>query len=1029
MRSLGILMLVLVALVGAFMLYILFQDTPGATENRVTRKNPRETETSSTTQRSVAPINTTQPTNSIVGEGDDVWVQQFDPKTERLLSEYRAAHYDPPVDGQVKLTKPEFRLYGKDGSVVQIAANDGLVVMPEDAGRQQRLDGLQTGQPRRGTLNQVTISTFDDAEETTPSLVCTVPVLKFDNDASRINTDVTLIDGQLTRADQVPIKVRGEDYDFDGRGLTMRWNEREQRLEMLEIAHPEKLVVKNPGAFGQNPFASKPVAKPKAPKPAPTTAALTEKERRRQKQLAAQKKLDDERKAAEAAARPLIAYLASFNDNVVITQDNKPLGTADKMLVRFSFEDETAAATQQAQSESKTETPATKPVRQHQARPADEKSESQIATISSDSPIEIVCSGKLMVNPIKYEESGLKSPKDKLVEFVGLPVKLNHEGSSIVASSIRVGMDGKRFLALGSDQFPEVSIIDPSGTRLTAPSIVMDDNLVTIVGKSEAEMLMNDDNNQPQKVLINWNKRGELHLVSGENNQNSVDVATFTGDVQVNHPKMKLSGEKISMNMEPGNKPGQPDLKSIEASGKVKADLSGDNGESQTITAENFSLGTTKTAEGKSAVSSFKASGNAVVADPKQTLSADQIEAAFKPIIADKTAKADLTQIEHLVASGNVSFKAKDGTQSTSDLMKIETNDGKQQLVLQGNPASLGDAKNQLKGKIITANPDGSSVVISGPGAINGVFGDEKSGKKQRPMDITWTDSFVYDGIKNVADAVGGIEIKSKNEDSSIDSATGKRLHIVFKDPPKSEEKNEDRAALLGGNKGWQLISLTDDVEISSVQYDPADANKMLKRVHVFVPLVNISAADDGSLGIVKVPSGGRMLYENNVVSAPRPVDVNDPNPPKANPQAAEMGGATAVQWTRSMVYDPAQKNAVIDGDVVVVHKAPDSDPIRMLTQKLIADFETAADGKTQQLKEVRAGGGATFISPQVRFDAAEAKYDPTNERVIAAGTPGQPVEINDTTGASSGSFQEVWWNLKTNRPERLKGVSGSISR
>ena len=43
----------------------------------------------------------------------------------------------------------------------------------------------------------------------------------------------------------MPVTVRGRDYDFDGRGLRIQWNELNQRLQLLEIAHGESLTVKN----------------------------------------------------------------------------------------------------------------------------------------------------------------------------------------------------------------------------------------------------------------------------------------------------------------------------------------------------------------------------------------------------------------------------------------------------------------------------------------------------------------------------------------------------------------------------------------------------------------------------------------------------------------------------------------------------------------------------------------------------------------------------------------------------------------
>src|SRR5262249_46317709 len=71
-------------------------------------------------------------------------------------------------------------------------------------------------------------------------------------------------DGKYVEPDQVPVIVRGVDYDFDGRGLTIRWNERDQHLQLLEVAHGEKLVVKNPSKMSMPLMPQAPATKPSA---------------------------------------------------------------------------------------------------------------------------------------------------------------------------------------------------------------------------------------------------------------------------------------------------------------------------------------------------------------------------------------------------------------------------------------------------------------------------------------------------------------------------------------------------------------------------------------------------------------------------------------------------------------------------------------------------------------------------------------------------------------------------------------------
>ncbi|HEX8343060.1 MAG TPA: hypothetical protein VF624_19310, partial [Tepidisphaeraceae bacterium] len=65
----------------------------------------------------------------------------------------------------------------------------------------------------------------------------------------------------------------------------------------------------------------------------------------------------------------------------------------------------------------------------------------------------------------------------------------------------------------------------------------------------------------------------------------------------------------------------------------------------------------------------------------------------------------------------------------------------------------------------------------------------------------------------------------------------------------------------------------------------------------------------------------------------------------------------------------------------------------------------------------------------QLRMTANDASYDPARNLITARGTGQQPVELTDVGGTSSGSFDEVVWNLQTNRPEQLKNVRGAVRR
>jgi len=179
-----------------------------------------------------------------------------------------------------------------------------------------------------------------------------------------------------------------------------------------------------------------------------------------------------------------------------------------------------------------------------------------------------------------------------------------------------------------------------------------------------------------------------------------------------------------------------------------------------------------------------------------------------------------------------------------------------------------------------------------------------------------------------------------------------------------------------------------------------------------------LTTAADGSVSTMTVPSAGKMLLEDNSKNGPA-------SQPAATQPAGGMNsqGRTAIAWSKSLNYDTVAKKATLLGDVLVVHQMGDGDSMRLSAPRMTADLE-AGQGGQSQIKQVVADQGATFQSSKIRFEADHATYEPGGDRVIAAGTERQPVQVFDESGLSTGSFDELWWNLKTNQPERLKNIT-----
>ncbi|MGB7159319.1 MAG: hypothetical protein WBD40_14720, partial [Tepidisphaeraceae bacterium] len=246
MRSLLLVIATLVLVVCGFVIYSQVQSPTTPRAQRPEVKGPTSIPAGAGSRGG----STTQP---MVGTGEDGWVKRYDQRGE-LASQFRADRFDPKPDGTVDVDRPvaEFMLSG--GRLIRIEGRNGSVIMPPPPTGAERgkLEATPTSPPNRGQLHDVVISMFDaepiEGETPRPSLTVTMNNASFDNDTFLIRTEAfgDAKTGARVAGDQVPVQVRGDDYDFDGRGLTIQWNDLDQQLQLLEIAHGESLTVKNP---------------------------------------------------------------------------------------------------------------------------------------------------------------------------------------------------------------------------------------------------------------------------------------------------------------------------------------------------------------------------------------------------------------------------------------------------------------------------------------------------------------------------------------------------------------------------------------------------------------------------------------------------------------------------------------------------------------------------------------------------------------------------------------------------------------
>lgn len=400
----------------------------------------------------------------LIGEGENAWVRQFDAEG-RLASRFRAEKWEPEKNGLVRVTRPEAELILKGGKdkdgrekprpLVRIRGDDGEVVVrslpdaasadkPIAAGSGAGARGASAGPaqpPSSGRLNGVIIEVFESESDAAPRVTMRTNNIVFDNDTFRISTEGYLAaDGATVAPDEVPVAVTGPDFDFFGRGLTVRWNDLDERLELLRIAHGDRLVIKNVAAFSgagglplglpKSEDAAAPAARARryfapvgmlasADGAAAVTLAMADRGGKDAAERApapgaagtkpARKKKDGEQKDADQPP-----YRAAFNDGVRIVQGEQQLAAARLLNVDFLLGQRkgdpatTQPATQAAPAatrptdarEPTLAPPATAQAAEIQPAPGRASSQPTTGPIDAALPITVYWTGELTVTPI-----------------------------------------------------------------------------------------------------------------------------------------------------------------------------------------------------------------------------------------------------------------------------------------------------------------------------------------------------------------------------------------------------------------------------------------------------------------------------------------------------------------------------------------------------------------------------------------------------------------------------------------------------
>ena len=685
MRTFLKILITVVVIVGGFVVYLVTQ--------------PASALRSTATSRPVVPPFQQNNAGLLISQGENAWVRQFD-EQGRLASRFRAAKWEPQKSGLVRVVRPEAELFlkagkGKPRPLVIITGDDGEVVvqsLPDVAHADATLGakpgapapgGKSMGQiqaPSSGRLNGVVIRVFQNEDDKEPAVTLKTNNIVFDNETFRISTETfTDAEGKTVSPDEVPVSVEGPYFDFYGRGLTVRWNDLEERLDLLRIAQGEKLVIKDVEALSGDglPF-SAPGATPKrsgqaraaaagmtgwpliasadpdvavslaaadaSAGPATTTAPASRPARRKDKSAGK----DDEQPP----------YRATFNDQVRVFQGEDQRAAGDLLNVDFLPGERkdpatrptttTAPAVGDAANSSATQPSSTQPAATQPAetQPADTQplATSQPATAPAPQPVTVYWTGEFTVTPAPIDADDPLPPGEARVELVGAPLVLTRDALDIRSASLVFRTDGKLSLD-SSEEFPDVLLTrrptegDGPDTTVVTEKLEYDtrEKVVTLRGASRVSAPVDAPGGEaaPEMIRVAWREAATFHLVGENESDMWVDRADLAGDVDVQAPQGVVRSQRLELAFDapapsdskpttaPADRP-QPNLRRVVATEKVYCELVDPKKGRQTLDCQRLALDMAKSPEGDLFPRVVDASGAVRAAATDEQLAADQ---------------------------------------------------------------------------------------------------------------------------------------------------------------------------------------------------------------------------------------------------------------------------------------------------------------------------------------------------------------------------------------------------------------------
>jgi len=961
------------------------------------------------------------------GGGQGFYLQVVDKDDPTVVRAELSAERSTPIEGQtfrVALEKPVIWAFLKDGRTLFARADRGTAYIPDQAKGKPSMpqDGVLEGnvlvklfEAREGTIRPDPVN--DDA-----LLVGKTTTVKFDSEL-----------GQAEAPEKVTLIAEG--VDFSGMGVTVLFNQVQQRIDLLHIAHTD-FVTLAPEALGRE--------QKRKPAPKKATGELAGK-----MEKAAGAGGGTPVKAAAKDAPIETLYRLVCTDTVKVTQGERTIESdvmegwarvVDNQLrpgaVMMSnagpavARDGGKAGAGKTGGNASTAKSSTSPT----ASGSTQASEGQTLATASNQPVTITWKGPLELKPLAS-----KSPE---LDYNDVVVRFTSQGESGVtfrdakAKALAQG----NLLEYGATR-REVALAGkgPTGARLTsgsdgyATAERFDMSLVTgtarVSGPGLIQGLAKDG--RPDRGFA-WDKEAQFQFkkdAKGEVTQVLTKV-NASGAARATDLKSSIGGDTLIAALVPVNEQ-QSRLDTLTLIGKAR----GQDDKGGSLDAERIDVAFVATP------------GKPEQSDPVTLIAEGSVKGQRKAdVLESKWLKADIARVAdeqgvpQLTATGlearDATYTGENNVTASAPLLKADPVARIARLTGRAGSVKVNSKGSTIAGQDMAFHEVERTLVVTGPGTIDHAAAVKEGEPASRTV-ATWTREMTFNDIPGTVtcDGEATAEVTKTMAGALVEKDTMTADVVELDLTPGSEASGaanpEDSRQLLRARIRGSLASRADGTaaKIEARRYaagavgGAANAAPVLERL-MFLESARINA--DNEKGTLVVPTPGKLLFVDRREAEKRGnAGANQGNPL----EGGDPRGTALFTWSGSMDLARGEGLVTLRESVRLTHQRPE-DPQRseLECETLVAKVrETGAPGDAAKggLDESVSGElvsadatGAVWMRYGGRELVADAAHYDALRRVLNAKASGaNTVQVFDPKGQPMNA-KEIVWDLVKDRIE-----------